>query len=80
VLRSGYPQMQQVSCTNGAAIGSAVALPVVSGLQYTSAGYYQIVWKTQSSWAGKCYQVVLGFNDGSTYRLTYRFVAQPGFH
>lgn len=34
---------------------------------------YQYVWKTESSWAGTCRQLVIKLNDGSERRANFRF-------
>lgn len=45
-----------------------------SSLSYdSSAGQYVYVWKTESSWAGTCRQLVVQLNDGSVYRAGFKF-------
>ncbi|RIK43124.1 MAG: hypothetical protein DCC58_10080, partial [Chloroflexi bacterium] len=76
IFLAGYPKMQQINCSTRAPQGTAVALPVTgAGLQYLSNGVYQLSWVTQTSWNGTCRQVVLAFNDGSTYKLNFQFSA-----
>jgi hypothetical protein len=73
VLPAGSIQMQTISCSSGAPIGAPVALPLLQGLRFMPGGYYQLVWRTQTSWAGSCRQVILAFDDGTEQRLNFRF-------
>ena len=43
-----------------------------SSLNY-SADTYNYVWKTDSSWAGTCRQLVVKLNDGSEHRANFKF-------
>jgi hypothetical protein len=43
-----------------------------STLQY-SPDQYIYVWKTESSWAGTCRQLVVTLNDGSVHRANFKF-------
>ena len=38
-----------------------------------SSDTYQYVWKTDSSWAGTCRQLVVQLNDGSLHTAYFRF-------
>jgi uncharacterized repeat protein (TIGR01451 family) len=45
-----------------------------SSLSYSAGGeQYNYVWKTESSWAGTCRQLVLTLNDGTTHRANFKF-------
>ena len=45
-----------------------------SSLSYdASTDQYIYVWKTDSSWAGTCRQLVVTLNDGSVYRANFTF-------
>jgi hypothetical protein len=45
-----------------------------SSLNYdSSSDQYNYVWKTESSWAGTCRQLVLTLNDGSVHRANFKF-------
>ncbi|HEX8775139.1 MAG TPA: immunoglobulin-like domain-containing protein [Pyrinomonadaceae bacterium] len=45
-----------------------------SSLSYTAGSdQYNYVWKTESSWAGTCRQLVLQLNDGSVHRANFKF-------
>lgn len=43
-----------------------------SSLSY-SPDQYNYVWKTESSWAGTCRQLVVTLNDGSVHRANFKF-------
>ena len=45
-----------------------------SGLKYDAlAGQYVYNWKTESTLAGKCRQLVVKFQDGTVQRTSFRF-------
>ncbi|MDT5272940.1 MAG: tripartite motif-containing protein 71 [Acidobacteriota bacterium] len=45
-----------------------------SSLSYDAgSGQYLYVWKTESSWAGTCRQLVVTLKDGSIHRANFRF-------
>lgn len=45
-----------------------------SSLSYdASSDQYNYVWKTESSWAGTCRQLVLQLNDGTFHRANFKF-------
>ena len=43
-----------------------------SSLSY-SGGQYSYVWKTESSWAGTCRQLVITLNDGTVHTANFKF-------
>jgi hypothetical protein len=43
-----------------------------SSLSY-SGGQYNYVWKTESSWAGTCRQLVITLNDGTVHTANFKF-------
>jgi len=43
-----------------------------SSLSY-SGGQYNYVWKTESSWAGTCRQLIITLNDGSVHVANFKF-------
>ena len=43
-----------------------------SSLSY-SGGVYNYVWKTESSWAGTCRQLVITLNDGTVHTANFKF-------
>jgi hypothetical protein len=45
-----------------------------SSLSYSPTGdQYNYIWKTDSSWAGTCRQLVVQLNDGSIHRANFKF-------
>jgi hypothetical protein len=45
-----------------------------SSLSYSaSSDQYNYVWKTESSWAGTCRQLVVTLNDGSIHVANFKF-------
>lgn len=45
-----------------------------SSLNYdTTADQYNYVWKTNSTWAGSCRQLVVKLKDGTTHRANFKF-------
>jgi hypothetical protein len=45
-----------------------------SSLSYSaSSDQYNYIWKTESSWAGTCRQLVVQLNDGSIHRANFKF-------
>jgi uncharacterized repeat protein (TIGR01451 family) len=45
-----------------------------SSLSYNATNeQYNYVWKTESSWAGTCRQLVMQLNDGSIHRANFKF-------
>jgi hypothetical protein len=45
-----------------------------SSLGYTaSSDQYSYIWKTESSWAGTCRQLLIQLNDGTTHRANFKF-------
>jgi YVTN family beta-propeller protein len=78
IFNSGYPAVQQVSCSTGDPVNSSTLTDADtsgnSGLQYdASTETYTYVWKTDKAWAGTCQQFILGLNDGSTHTATFQF-------
>ncbi|MFH0352336.1 MAG: PxKF domain-containing protein [Chromatiales bacterium] len=44
-----------------------------SSLSYDPAsGQYKYVWKTQTSWAGTCRQLLVTLDDGSVYKANFK--------
>jgi hypothetical protein len=76
VFAAGSPSSGPVAC-NSSADASDLTETVTAGsssLSYDpSADQYVYVWKTDSSWAGTCRQLVVQLNDGSTHTAYFRF-------
>jgi hypothetical protein len=66
--------VQQINCSSGQPIGSPQSAQTTGGLRYfAGADYYQLIWRTQSSWANTCRQLILQFTDGSEARFNVEF-------
>lgn len=76
VFAAGYPKVQFVACGNGSPT-DAVEETLTAGnssLAYNSAtDTYTYVWKTEKGWTGKCGQLQVKFNDGTTQTANFRF-------
>jgi uncharacterized repeat protein (TIGR01451 family) len=69
-----YPVSQQIACDSGAPV-SDVTETVTAGsssLSY-SPDQYNYVWKTESSWAGTCRQLIVKLNDGTEHIAKFKF-------
>lgn len=77
VIASGFPTVQQVSCTTGAPVNPSTLTDTAggSGLQFDpSTQTYTYVWKTLKSYAGTCQVFTLGLNDGSLHVADFQFM------
>src|SRR5215813_9569475 len=76
IFAQGFPVSGVYTCnTDGpASEGEQTVTAGNSGLSYDAASdQYSYVWKTQSSWAGSCRQLVVKLNDGSTHVANFQF-------
>jgi uncharacterized repeat protein (TIGR01451 family) len=74
ILLAGYPLSQQIACDSGAPVSDVVETVTAgnSSLGY-SPDQYSYIWKTESSWAGTCRQLVIKLNDGTTHSANFKF-------
>jgi len=76
IFETGYPKSQQIHCSSTAAV-DAIEQTVAagsSGLSYNaSTATYTYVWKTNKAWAGTCRQLILNFDDGTSYLAYFKF-------
>ncbi len=65
---------QKKNCDAAAAVELEQTLTAGnSSLSYdASSDQYTYVWKTDSSWAGTCRQLVIQLNDGTVHRASFR--------
>jgi hypothetical protein len=74
IFAANSPYTVSISC-DGSAPQSDVEETVNAG--GSSLGYspdtYNYVWKTESSWAGTCRQLVVTLNDGSEHKANFKF-------
>jgi len=75
IFAAGSPSTTDVSCTTGAALGSAVALsPSDYELRYQPGpDRYTLRWNTDRTWSGTCRQLTLALSDGSTHAALFSF-------
>jgi hypothetical protein len=66
--------VKQISCSGGNPIGSAQPAQSAGGLRYfANTDTYQLIWRTQTSWANTCRQLIIQFTDGSEVRFNVEF-------
>ena len=78
VIAANFPKVTQVACPGAAATVDAIeeyaALTANNGLTYdASIDQYNYVWKTQSTYAGKCYQFNMVLTDGTSHTALFKF-------
>ncbi|MBS2964979.1 IPT/TIG domain-containing protein [Actinocrinis puniceicyclus] len=76
IIASGFPTVQQISCSTGAPINTATLTDTAGGggLSYSaSTSTYSYVWKTSKTWAGTCQQFDLRLNDGIDHVALFSF-------
>ncbi|HEY6231816.1 MAG TPA: PxKF domain-containing protein, partial [Pyrinomonadaceae bacterium] len=76
IFAAGSPSTVSINC-DGSAPQSDIEETVNAGsssLSYTSGSdQYVYVWKTDSSWAGTCRQLVVKLNDGTEHKANFKF-------
>jgi uncharacterized repeat protein (TIGR01451 family) len=75
IFADGSPASGPIAC-DANAIASEVTETLTTGgssLTYSSGDQYHYNWKTDSSWAGTCRQLVVTLNDGSIHRANFKF-------
>jgi HYR domain len=73
---SAYPSSGSLSCSADSTTDAIeeYSTTTVSGLKYDSlAGQYIYNWKTTSSWAGTCRQLIVRLADGTYHRADFKF-------
>jgi uncharacterized repeat protein (TIGR01451 family) len=76
IFETGYPASGVIACntTDPAVDLDATVTAGSSSLSYDAASdQYSYVWKTESSWAGSCRQLVIKLKDGKMYRANFKF-------
>jgi CSLREA domain-containing protein len=76
IFAPGYPSSAQYACSESAPeVDIDGQAPVASNSLSYDAGsdQYNFVWKTESSWAGKCRQLLVVLKDGTVYRANFKF-------
>ncbi|MBA3389344.1 MAG: PxKF domain-containing protein [Rubrobacter sp.] len=77
IIAVGYPKVTSVICPNSATLDPVeeyAAVTTNNGLTYdASIDQYNYVWKTQSTYAGKCYRFDMKLTDGTTQSALFKF-------
>lgn len=76
IIDGGAPRIVQVACPNSSLDGSPIEETVNaanSGLKY-DVGQYIYVWKTNTTFANKCFRLDLKLVDGTTHSAFFNFV------
>lgn len=76
IFVAGTPDSQQIACDSGAPVAEIedTVNAGQSSLSYDAANdQYIYVWKTSSSWAGTCRQLIITLNDGTTHIAYFKF-------
>ena len=74
IFAAGYPASQQVACNTSAPLADLEGTESSGGSTLTySPDIYHYNWKTESSWAGTCRQLVVKLNDGSEHIALFKF-------
>jgi hypothetical protein len=76
IFAANSPASGSITCNSGDPAVDLTETVTAGGssLSYdASSGQYIYVWKTESSWAGTCRQLVLTLNDGSVHRANFKF-------
>ena len=78
IFASGYPKVYSVACPNGGVtpdpIEEYATATANSKLIYDAlADQYNYVWKTEKSWATKCFRLDVKLNDETTHSAYFQF-------
>lgn len=74
IFASGSPSSGTIPCGANDPIVDIEETVTAGGSSLSYGGdQYNYVWKTDSSWAGTCRQLVLQLNDGSIHRANFKF-------
>jgi hypothetical protein len=76
ILEPGAPYAEPVDCGSGVALATARTAAASVGPDFRVVnGQYRFRWRTERSWAGTCYALVLPFtlDGGATVRVLARF-------
>jgi len=76
IFAEGFPALSVITCEPNDAPTEIQQIVTAdnSNLSYDAkSDQYQYLWKTESTWAGTCRQLVIKLNDGSEHRASFRF-------
>jgi PKD repeat protein len=76
IFEAGYPTSEPLVCqSSGIDDIEETTNAATSSLSFNpSTGQYTYLWKTDTSWANTCRQLVVKFADGTIQRAKFRFV------
>jgi hypothetical protein len=76
IFAAGSPASGQIACDSSAP-PSEVTETLTAGssslIYDASTDQYSYIWKTDTSWAGTCRQLILTLNDGTQHVATFKF-------
>lgn len=74
IFAAGNPYSVSLNCnTNDPGVDVTETVNAGGSSLSFSGGQYIYVWKTQSSWAGTCRQLVITLNDGTVHTANFKF-------
>jgi hypothetical protein len=76
VIAASFPKVTAVTCPSATAVVDQIEETTTAnnGLTYDSSiDQYNYVWKTQSTYAGKCYRLDMKLIDGTTHTALFKF-------
>ena len=74
IFAAGNPYSVSFNCnTNDPGVDVTETLNAGGSSLSFDNGQYIYVWKTQSSWAGSCRQLILTLNDGTVHTANFKF-------
>jgi hypothetical protein len=76
IFAAGYPASGQITCNSNDPVVEVEGTGTAgsSSLAYDAGSdRYNYVWKTESSWANTCRQLVVKLNDGTEHRANFKF-------
>ena len=74
IFAAGNPYTVSLNCsTNDPGVDVSETLSAGGSSLSYSGGQYIYVWKTESSWAGTCRQLVITLNDGTVHIANFKF-------
>lgn len=74
IFAAGNPYTVSLNCnTNDPGVDVTETVNAGGSSLTFSGGQYIYVWKTQSSWAGTCRQLILTLNDGTVHTANFKF-------
>lgn len=74
IFAPGNPYTVSLNCnTNDPGVDVTETVNAGGSSLSFSGGQYNYVWKTESSWAGTCRQLIITLNDGSVHVANFKF-------